>query len=177
MIIDSFLFFQELDLLEIRLEYLDPIVDKFLIVEAKQTFKGSIKDYIFEKNIKRYSKYINKIKYYKLEEVHNNYSELITYLEKTNYELKLKIKDFIQNHTFYDKDNLSHILDTYHRECIHIALDENCCDDDIVLFSDLDEIPAFELLNLNDLLPGHMHHTLHHHYETISNQNYFLFHQ
>ena len=39
MIIDSFLFFQELDLLEIRLEYLYPLVDKFIIVEARQTIK------------------------------------------------------------------------------------------------------------------------------------------
>ena len=37
MLVDSFLF-QELDLLEIRLEYLYPIVDKFVIIEANQTF-------------------------------------------------------------------------------------------------------------------------------------------
>ena len=49
MIIDSFLF-QELDLLEIRLEYLYPLVDKFIIVEARQTFKGSLK-IIFSKKI------------------------------------------------------------------------------------------------------------------------------
>ena len=47
MIIDSFLFFQELDLLEIRLKYLYPIVDKFIIIEARQSFKGKAKDYIF----------------------------------------------------------------------------------------------------------------------------------
>ena len=32
MLIDSFLFFQELELLKIRLEYLYPFVDKFLIM-------------------------------------------------------------------------------------------------------------------------------------------------
>jgi len=35
---DSFLFFQELDLLEIRLNYLNDKVDYFIIVEAGQTF-------------------------------------------------------------------------------------------------------------------------------------------
>ena len=59
MIIDSFLFFQELDLLEIRLEYLYPIIDKFVIVEARQSFKGNTKDYIFEKNINRYENTVN----------------------------------------------------------------------------------------------------------------------
>ena len=68
MLVDSFLFFQELDLLEIRLEYLYPIVDKFIIIEANQTFKGSTKGYIFEENIKRYSKFINKINYFKIED-------------------------------------------------------------------------------------------------------------
>ena len=52
MIIDTFLFFQEIDLLEIRLEYLYPIVDKFIIIEARQTFKGNAKDYIFEQHLK-----------------------------------------------------------------------------------------------------------------------------
>ena len=61
MLVDSFLFFQELDLLEIRLEYLYPIVDKFIIVEARQSFTGQIKGFIFEKNIKRYKKYSDKI--------------------------------------------------------------------------------------------------------------------
>ena len=55
MLIDSFLFFQELDLLEIRLEYLYPYVDKFLIVESCQTFKGEHKEYNFEKNKKRFN--------------------------------------------------------------------------------------------------------------------------
>ena len=38
MIIDAFLFFDELDVLEIRLHELDPVVDRFLIVDALETF-------------------------------------------------------------------------------------------------------------------------------------------
>ena len=66
MIIDTCLFFQELDLLEIRLEYLYPFVDKFIIVEACQTFKGELKPYNYEKNKERFSKYADKIIYFKI---------------------------------------------------------------------------------------------------------------
>ena len=47
MIVDS-LFFQELEILLIRLEYLYKIVDKFIIVEARESFTGK-KGFIFEK--------------------------------------------------------------------------------------------------------------------------------
>ena len=146
MLVDSFLFFQEIDLLEIRLEYLYPIVDKFIIIEANQTFKGSIKGYIFEKNVKRFSKFINKIHYYKIEDIHSNYPKLEKYLKKSNSEIYRKILVFMKEHDFYEKENLSHDLDTYHRECIHLALDKICNDDDIIIFSDLDEIPSFNYI-------------------------------
>ena len=58
-IIDSFLFFQELDLLEVRLEYLYEKVDKFIILESCQTFTGGEKSFYFEDN--------------KANSIHNNY--------------------------------------------------------------------------------------------------------
>lgn len=153
MLVDSFLFFQELDLLEIRLEYLYPIVDKFIIIEAKQSFNGSIKDYVFEKNIKRYKKYIDKLTYYKIEDLHYRYEELIKYTNNSNSKIIKKIGNFIKGHEYYDKGNISHILDTYHRECIHIPLSKTCNDDDIILFSDLDEIPQIDILRKLCQLP------------------------
>ena len=69
-IFDSFLFFQELDLLEIRLKYLYPVVDKFIIVESNQSFTGKAKNYNFELNSQRYSKYLDKIIYHKIKDVH-----------------------------------------------------------------------------------------------------------
>ena len=50
MIIDCFLFFRELRLLEIRLEYLYDLVDKFIIVESIESFTGEYKGFIFEEN-------------------------------------------------------------------------------------------------------------------------------
>ena len=146
MIIDTFLFFQELDLLEIRLEYLYPFVDKFIIVEARQSFKGNTKDYIFEQNSKRYQKYLDKIIYHKIEDIHFNYEGLINFLKKSNSKVSKKISLFIEKHEYYEKNNLSYILDSYHRECIHIALEKLCKDEDIILLSDLDEIPPFEIV-------------------------------
>ncbi len=146
MIIDSFLFFQELDLLEIRLGYLYPIVDHFIIIEARQSFKGSTKNFIFEQNRKRYKKYLDKITYLKIEDIHFSYNELIEFLEKSNSKVRQTISKFIKKHDYYDKNNLSYILDSYHRECIHIALEQKCKDGDIVLLSDLDEIPSFKII-------------------------------
>ena len=146
MIIDSFLFFNELDLLEIRLEYLYPIVDKFIIVEAGQSFKGNTKKFNFEDNIKRYLKYLDKIYYFKIEDIHSDEKEFYYYINNSNNKILKKINHFIKSHNHYDKSNLSYLLDTYHRECIHIALNKICNKKDLVLISDLDEIPCYQNL-------------------------------
>ena len=156
MIIDSFLFFQELDLLEIRLSYLYPLVDKFIIIEAKQSFKGSSKEFIFEQNIKRYQKYLDKIIYYKIEDIHLSYEELTKFLEKSNSKIKKNICKFLKEHNFYDKDNLSWVLECYQRESIHISLKKECKDEDIILLSDLDEIPSFKIIKrLKQITPNY----------------------
>lgn len=61
MIYDTFCFFNELDLLEIRLNILDPYVDKFVICEAKQTFSGKPKHLYYLANTERFEKWQNKI--------------------------------------------------------------------------------------------------------------------
>lgn len=61
MLIDSFTFFNELDLLELRLELLYPVVDKFILVEATKTQTKLKKALHFELNKKRYEKYLDKI--------------------------------------------------------------------------------------------------------------------
>jgi hypothetical protein len=63
MIYDCFQFFNELDLLEIRLEELYPVVDKFIICESTKTHSGKNKSLRYIENIARYKKYKDKIKY------------------------------------------------------------------------------------------------------------------
>ena len=67
MLYDCFAFFNELDVLEIRLNTLDAIVDRFLIVEASKTFSGQPKSFIFEANSERFSKFLPKITYLKID--------------------------------------------------------------------------------------------------------------
>nr|WP_165864236.1 hypothetical protein [Capsulimonas corticalis] len=55
MIIDAFPFFNELDILEIRLAELMPVVDRFLLVEATETFSGKPKPLYFEVNKERFA--------------------------------------------------------------------------------------------------------------------------
>ena len=48
-IYDCFLFFQEIELLKLRLDYLYDHVDFFIIVESAQTFSGREKEFEFQK--------------------------------------------------------------------------------------------------------------------------------
>ena len=144
MIIDTFCFFQKLDLLEIRLEYLYPFVDKFIIVEACQTFKGELKPYNYEKNKERFSKYADKIIYFKIRDFHKSTDALFNYLKQSKNIERNFIYDLLLKHNFYDKNKINWLLDSYHRECIHLKLREICSDDDIVIISDLDEIPSLK---------------------------------
>ena len=61
MIYDAFTFYNELDLLEIRLNLLYNHVDKFILVEATTTHAGDPKPLYYQQNKKRYSKFNDKI--------------------------------------------------------------------------------------------------------------------
>lgn len=61
MLIDAFTLFNELDLLELRLNLLDPYVDKFILVESRQTFTGKKKILYYQRFKKRFAKWNDKI--------------------------------------------------------------------------------------------------------------------
>lgn len=58
---DCFSFFNELDLLEIRLNTLDKVVDKFILVEAPWTHTGKPKPLYFTENKRRFAPFLPKI--------------------------------------------------------------------------------------------------------------------
>jgi beta-1,4-mannosyl-glycoprotein beta-1,4-N-acetylglucosaminyltransferase len=147
--IDCFLFFQELDLLEIRLKYLNEAVDTFVIVEACQTFTGKHKNFMFELNQQRYKEYLGKIKYFKIEDKHFTYRSVTEHLNgRAMNSATSKVREWMESHKHYDKTILHYVLDTYHRECIHVALEElGATDKDIVMISDLDEIPSLKAIS------------------------------
>jgi beta-1,4-mannosyl-glycoprotein beta-1,4-N-acetylglucosaminyltransferase len=56
-VFDCFTFFNELDLLEIRLNELVNVVDAFILVEARETFTGNPKPLYFWENRERFEKF------------------------------------------------------------------------------------------------------------------------
>lgn len=60
-IIDAFCFFNELDMLEMRLNILAPYVDHFIVVEADHTFSGQPKSSHFAANRDRFKPFADKL--------------------------------------------------------------------------------------------------------------------
>lgn len=63
MIYDCFPFFNELDILKLHLSVMNPLVDKFVIEEARYTFSGQPKELCFEANKDMFSEWLPKIEY------------------------------------------------------------------------------------------------------------------
>jgi hypothetical protein len=61
MIIDAFIFYNELDLLTLRFKELYDRVDWFVLVEATRTFRGDEKPLFFQENKHRYAEYLSKV--------------------------------------------------------------------------------------------------------------------
>lgn len=124
MIIDCFIFFNELDLLEGRLEYLYDHVDWFVIVEGNITHTGKSKPLNFLKNISRYRSYLDKILYFP-------WTYDTTNMKFTSTE---------------DPSNSNWQLENNQRN--HIAEALKFFDhDDICLISDIDEVPNLDILS------------------------------
>lgn len=61
MIVDAFMFYNEFDVLELRLELLDKYVDRFVLVESEVNHVGGPKELFFQNNKERYAKWLPKI--------------------------------------------------------------------------------------------------------------------
>lgn len=117
MIYDCFAFFNELDLLEIRLNELDSVVDKFVLVEATRTFQKQPKPLYYEENKERFKNFKDKIIHIVVDDYPNFFS-------------RFRVP------TAMDYDN-------HQKNQITRGL-KNIKPDDIIIYSDLDEIPRAE---------------------------------
>ncbi|NQU73263.1 MAG: hypothetical protein HQ547_00945, partial [Candidatus Omnitrophica bacterium] len=118
MIYDCFVFFNEIDLLKIRLEELKDSVDKFVLVEAAKTFAKREKPLYFQEYKHEFSEYLDRIVYQMVDDVP-----------------KKRLTGWGSR---WDRE-------AHQRNCISRALMRcNCDDDDIILISDVDEIPRAE---------------------------------
>jgi hypothetical protein len=60
-IVDCFTFFNELDILELRLSILEDVVDRFVLCEAPFTFRGQPKPLIYAQNKARFARWNDRI--------------------------------------------------------------------------------------------------------------------
>ncbi len=60
-VFDCFTFWRELDVLELRLNTLDSVVDHFVLVESTKTHAGKDKQLVFNENKLRFKKFLHKI--------------------------------------------------------------------------------------------------------------------
>ena len=114
---DCFPFFNELDLLEIRLNELSGVVDRFVLAEAELTHNGDRKPLYFDKHKERFAKFADKI-------IH----------------IIVKEDDFSvagSGATFQER---AWMRENIQRNAISRGL-ANAKDDDLVIVSDLDELP------------------------------------
>lgn len=118
-IIDCFIFYNEIELLTYRLNILENLVDFFVIVESTHTFVGKQKPLYFNENKHLFKKFDEKI-------------------------IHIIIDDFPFKHPQINFQNNEQWKNEYYqRNSIKkgIELVDNINDNDIIIISDLDEIP------------------------------------
>jgi len=149
-IYDGFLFFNELELLELRLNTLNDVVDYFILVEASVTHQGTPKSFIFEENKERFSKFLDKIIHIKVTEIPNSFSTLPNNTPITFKEQIIKgIYDDISKTRLFNRfvpHEMGFGRDFFQKESVKLGM-ENASDNDILISSDLDEIPNPEILS------------------------------
>ena len=108
MIYDCFTYYNELEILELRLHTLSDAVDYFLIVEADRTFSGKPRAFHFAANRDRFARFESQIIY-------------------------VQVTDMPTSGNEWDRQY-------FQRNCILRGL-AGCAPDDVVIVSDVDEIP------------------------------------
>ncbi len=122
-IYDCFMLFNELDLLEIRLEELDPVVDYFVVVEATRTHQNRRKPLVLDPSDSRWANYAGKIRHVVLEKYESFWRCLIRNRRRpTAFDREQQQRDSITRGLF-DADP-----------------------DDLIIVSDIDEIPRREIV-------------------------------
>jgi len=142
---DAILFFNELDLLEIRLNTLDPLVDFFIISESTRTHSGLEKPLYYFENKARFKQFEHKIIHQVIDDTPDDYTNLLESIAKDELH-RLVIKK-VNGGDWWPRDVPSYGRDTYEKECLLRAM-ANCRPEDIIMFSDADEIPNPEIVDL-----------------------------
>ena len=140
MIFDCFPFFNELDLLEIRLRLLNKIVDKFVLIESNRTFSLKKKKLYFLENRERFGKYENKIIHIIVKDTPALFNKFFIPRPKSLFWRLLHKKRVTLN---------AHDIDSFQRNMVTEGLSD-CKDEDIIILSDVDEIPNPKIISQID---------------------------
>jgi beta-1,4-mannosyl-glycoprotein beta-1,4-N-acetylglucosaminyltransferase len=141
-IFDCFIFNDEIDLLKIRLAYLNEFVDYFVIVESCQTFQGEKKKLNFKNNISLFSKYKKKIIHFENNIFAKNINDLKIKI-KLNFPDVYKKVELLNN---FNKLDFTWYLEATLREIIMEAVKGIIKKNDFMILSDADEFPNYEIL-------------------------------
>lgn len=138
-VIDVFPFFNEFELLELRLTILSPYVDLFVLVECPQTFSGNAKPLFFTENKARFEKWQDKLVVFVVEDPLVNKRDLKSRLlskrtsDLDKWILELVSKSSLTKGAFHWKQEF------YQKESARKALDQLNISD-LVFYGDIDEI-------------------------------------
>ena len=132
-IFDCFMYFDEDIILDVRLNTLHKHVDYFIIVESSFTHKGDKRNLRF--NLDNFSKFKDKI-------IYLIYDKVPTQVEAVNEEDNENLKNhkYIFNAAYRENGQRNFITEGI----------KNAADNDLILVSDIDEIPNLENVNFKN---------------------------
>lgn len=133
-IFDCFMYYDEDLILDLRLNYLYNYIDYFIIVESTYTHSGQPRKLMFD--INSFSKFKEKIKYIILDREPHNLEKIFDYDDEDTVNSKLILNAA-------KRENLQ-------RNTIQNGLIQ-ASHNDLVIISDVDEIPNLEKLNFDKL--------------------------
>ena len=133
-IFDCFMYFDEDVLLDLRLNYLNSYVDKFVIVESNYAHSGKKRNLNFD--IDNFKKFKNKITYLVFDQ---EPSGIANFNNKDH--IDITNSKYFLNAAKRENSQRNYILEGL----------KDAEPDDMILISDLDEIPNLEQNNLNEI--------------------------
>lgn len=123
-IIDCFMFYNELDVLKVRLHELYEVVDTIIIIEATRTHTGKPKQMYYLEN----------------KHLFKDYNDKIIHLA-TDFDEKYAFIQYIHSR------NEHWYRENYQRECIQVIIDTlNLTEEDVIIVTDADEIPNKQII-------------------------------
>ena len=128
------MYFNEDVVLDLRLNVLDKYVDYFVIVESSFTHKGDKRQLQFDS--KKFKKFKNKIIYLVYDKRPNNIKEILNDEDEDN-----KSRKYIFNSILRENGQRNFILNGL----------EDANEEDLILISDVDEIPNLEELEISKI--------------------------